>query len=161
MTTVEQLDEALKFLATHGHKGGSYDFYDKRRAEWNKEYDYLFKHLESIGVKEEDLYPIVYNLYYDKYIDAVWEPPEEKERGNYPNQIKINLNGKTFINNAGGYKKLNTERQRLAILEKSQRRNIPLNVVVDCFNCSKYFCCRSVSFSLEITKFFSQKNPSP
>lgn len=103
LTAENKLHEALKFLATHNHKGGSFDYYDEK-AVANGIEDYLFRYLKSIGVDEYEHMPIVYHLFEDKYIDANWQFPLTKDSGNSPNQIKITFKGIVFINE-GGYTK--------------------------------------------------------
>ena len=89
MTREDILYEALKFLATHGARGNSFDYYNKRRAEWNGYKEYLFKYLdEKFGITEEEGLSIINNLYSEKLIDAVWEPVDGQGKGHSPNQIK-------------------------------------------------------------------------
>jgi hypothetical protein len=105
------LDDALNFLATHGARGGSFDYYDKRRAEANGFKEYLFKHLsDTYGIDENEIYPILYNLIGDGYVDAVWEPVTAKEAGQQPNQIKISYKGIAFNRNLGYRKQKAKER---------------------------------------------------
>ncbi len=90
----QQLDAALQFLATHGAKGNSFDYYDKRRAEWNGFTEYLFKYLnQQFGLSESESHILLNHLIADGYVAAVWEPPEGEKTGQQPNQIKITFKG--------------------------------------------------------------------
>ncbi len=125
-----KLDEALKFLATHGQKGGSFDYYDKEKAEWNKDEEYLFKHLKSIGVEKHEFMPIVYHLIEDKYVEPNWQSPDTKESGNPPNQIKITFKGKVFINEGGYITQKATNLSNKKRIESLEHKNLVLTRLI-------------------------------
>jgi hypothetical protein len=109
LTPEEKLDNALEYLATHGAKGGSYDWYDER-AKQRGEQDWLFNYFLRLHILEHEHLPIIYKLHRDKFLDFFYDPPNGESLGQRPTQIRISFDGIMHISN-GGYKqtKINNE----------------------------------------------------
>ncbi|MCK9403443.1 MAG: hypothetical protein M0Q26_08595 [Chitinophagaceae bacterium] len=104
----KQLDEALKYLRDNIQEEGKFLYYEKWKADHNKQEHYLYKHFQEAGIAKNFWLPMVYYLADDKYIELAYDPAEDEAAHNPPNQLKITFKGIMFINE-GGYEQKATD----------------------------------------------------